>query len=214
MNAGGTVDWVALQAPFHNDDIEWRVQGKPTKNKTYLVLPYVTNRAIQQRLDDVVGPAGWTNMFIKGPGGGVMCGISIGGVTKWDGADHTDIEAVKGGLSDAMKRAAVQWGIGRYLYSLPKFYVKAQKSGKYYTRDFGAWDPPPISVRRARCKPPSDKPDPGSGNGACPAVRLKAALAYFEKKGIFEGELEDHVQKKVALWTDADIETLKSIYGL
>lgn len=39
-------------------------------------------------------------------------------VTKWDGAENTDVEAVKGGLSDSMKRAAVQWGIGRYLYQL------------------------------------------------------------------------------------------------
>lgn len=37
---------------------------------------------------------------------------------KEDGAMETDIEPFKGGLSDSLKRAAVHWGIGRYLYSL------------------------------------------------------------------------------------------------
>lgn len=44
-------------------------------------------------------------------------------VTKWDGAENTAVEAVKGGLSGAMKRAAVQWGIGRYLYKLDTNFV-------------------------------------------------------------------------------------------
>lgn len=50
--------------------------------------------------------------------GGVECGISIKidgeWITKWDAAENTQVEAVKGGRSGAMKRAAVQWGIGRY----------------------------------------------------------------------------------------------------
>jgi hypothetical protein len=44
-------------------------------------------------------------------------------ITKWDGAEQTQIEAVKGGLSGSMKRAAVQWGIGRYLYDLETNFV-------------------------------------------------------------------------------------------
>jgi hypothetical protein len=39
-------------------------------------------------------------------------------VTKWDGAENSQIESVKGGLSDSFKRAAVKWSIGRYLYRL------------------------------------------------------------------------------------------------
>ena len=37
-------------------------------------------------------------------------------IGKSDGADDSNIEAAKGGLSAALKRAAVQWGIARYLY--------------------------------------------------------------------------------------------------
>ena len=116
----------ALQAPFPDSDIEWRAQRSGIKNgKGWAVLlAYVTNRAIQERLDDAVGIENWKNEYLPAPDGGVMCGISIRfdsndeWITKWDGAENTNVEAVKGGLSGAMKRAAVQWGIGRYLYNL------------------------------------------------------------------------------------------------
>jgi hypothetical protein len=35
-----------------------------------------------------------------------------------DGAEQTDIESFKGGISGALKRAGAAWGIGRYLYNL------------------------------------------------------------------------------------------------
>jgi hypothetical protein len=114
-----------LQAPFDDKDIEWRAQrsGMSKANRPYaILLAYVTNRAIQDRLDQAFGIGGWKNEYARAPEGGVMCGISIKledeWITKWDGAENTDIEAVKGGLSNSMKRAAVQWGIGRYLYNL------------------------------------------------------------------------------------------------
>lgn len=113
----------ALQAPFEDKDIEWRAQTSGEKNGKYwaLLLAYVTNRAIQDRLDDVMGIENWRNAYDKAPDGGILCGLSLKfdeWVTKYDGAENTAMEAVKGGLSGAMKRAAVQWGIGRYLYNL------------------------------------------------------------------------------------------------
>lgn len=119
------VDLSRLKEPFAPREVEWRVAqvGEKRDGTPWAkVLAYITNRAIMNRLDDVVGPSNWCNKFDQGPGGGVICGISlkIDGewITKWDGAENSDIEAVKGGLSDSMKRAAVQWGIGRYLYDL------------------------------------------------------------------------------------------------
>jgi hypothetical protein len=144
-----------LKKPFSADDIEWRVQrsglkdGKPWA----MVLAYVTNRAIQDRLDDVCGPENWKNEFVPAPDGGVLCGISIlvgdKWVTKWDGAPNTNFEAVKGGLSGAMKRAAVQWGIGRYLYRLEATFANIAPDGIYRDKvdDNGKpiwfrWNPP------------------------------------------------------------------------
>lgn len=115
-----------LADPFEAHDIEWRVQqsGVSGSSKPWvMVIPYITNRAIQQRLDDVVGIDGWKNEFKEATSGkGYLCGLSIrfgdNWITKWDGSEYTQVEALKGALSGAMKRTAVQFGIGRYLYSL------------------------------------------------------------------------------------------------
>lgn len=129
-----------LSKPFPAKDIEWRVQTAGEKNgKVWaMVLAYVTNRAIMERLDAVAGPENWRNEYKEWIGGSVLCGISIKidgeWVTKWDGAEQTDIEAVKGGLSGAMKRAAVQWGIGRYLYNLEATMAVVLEHGEYYQK--------------------------------------------------------------------------------
>lgn len=115
-----------LADPFEAHDVEWRVQqsGVSGSSKPWvMVIPYITNRAIQQRLDDVVGIDGWKNEFKEATSGkGYLCGLSIrfgdNWITKWDGSEYTQVEALKGALSGAMKRTAVQFGIGRYLYSL------------------------------------------------------------------------------------------------
>jgi hypothetical protein len=146
------IDFKGLQDFFAPDSIEWRIQTSGEKNGRVwaICVPYVTNRAIQGRLDEVVGPENWSNEFRPGPDGGVMCGLSIRvgdqWVTKWDGAENTDVEGVKGGLSGAMKRAAVQWGIGRYLYTLEETFAHVGESGRFRgkTRDGKPfrWDPP------------------------------------------------------------------------
>lgn len=135
--------WAELRAPFMPDDIEWRVQqgaigrdGKPWAK----VLAYVTNRAIQERLDEIVGPDNWQNEFRVTPGG-TICRLgvrvkrddkSFEWVWKEDGSDESDIEAFKGGLSGAMKRAAsTGFGIGRYLYRLPPGWAVFREDGRY-----------------------------------------------------------------------------------
>lgn len=130
-----------LAQPFNQEDLEWRVQavGKTNDGKPWArVLAYVTNRAIQQRLDDVCGAFGWKNNFYPLPnsvGDGAMCSISIKfgdeWITKYDGADNTNIEATKGGLSGAMKRAGVQWNIGRYLYDIEAMYAECKTSDEF-----------------------------------------------------------------------------------
>ena len=128
----------ALAEPFPASDIEWRIQSSGFKNDKYwaMVLAYVDNRAIQDRLDEVCGPLGWQNEYKAGPQGGIICGLSIWcdtkkqWVTKWDGSDNTQIEAVKGGLSASMKRSGSQWGIGRYLYNLDAMFAQTSTDNK------------------------------------------------------------------------------------
>ena len=127
-----------LQEFFKEDEIEFRV-GATNRDKTKgMALAYVTNRAIQNRLDEIFGPFGWKNEYIEWKGDSQLCGISIWDdgreqwITKWDGADNSAMEGTKGGLSDSMKRAAAQWGIGRYLYSFPVQWVALKEQGKSY----------------------------------------------------------------------------------
>lgn len=140
-----------LLAPFNDSDIEWRLQWVNNDNTSGLAVPYVDNRAIQTRLDDVIGIDNWKNEYIPWHNAMYMdsnknkrqfesqiCGISIyfegknEWITKYDGAEDSEIESIKGGLSDSMKRAAVQWGIGRYLYSTESVFVDVElnKKGK------------------------------------------------------------------------------------
>lgn len=149
---------IRLQEPFPSKDIEWRVSraGEKNNNPWAMVLAYVTNRAIQERLDSIFSCFGWRNEYKEGPQGGVICGISVKfddeWVTKWDGAENTAVESIKGGLSGSMKRAAVQWGIGRYLYNLTENFAIVSAGGKH--RDsfkdksgkkvFFKWDPPTL----------------------------------------------------------------------
>ena len=125
--------WEKLAAPFEEHEIEWRC-GATNKDKTKcLALPYITNRAIQNRLDSVLGPQNWQAHF-RNIDGGFICTIALLVDGEWtakeDGASSTNFEPIKGGISDSMKRAAVQFGIGRYLYDAESIWAPAKQVGK------------------------------------------------------------------------------------
>lgn len=93
-------------------------------DSTPLFLSYVDARYVYDTLDEIVGPANWQSAFQETVLEGVRAGIGInvrgvGWVWKWDAGVPSNIEPVKGAHSDALKRAAVQWGIGRDLYDRP-----------------------------------------------------------------------------------------------
>jgi hypothetical protein len=120
-------DFKALRAPFDPNDVQWRV-GSTTKDKSKgMALAYVDARAVMDRLDDVCGQGGWQCRYSHA-NGKTVCDIAVKCGEEWiwkaDGAGDSDIEAEKGALSDAFKRAAVRWGIGRYLYELDSPWVK------------------------------------------------------------------------------------------
>ena len=75
-------------------------------------------------------------------------------------ADNTVIERVKGGLSNAMKRAGVQWGIGRYLYKLPTTFANFESGGRFKARIDGSpyrWNPPKLEEEFLPPKPKNKK---------------------------------------------------------
>jgi len=125
-----------LREPFSNNEIEWKIQVTTQDKARGMVVAYMDARAVQKRLDEVVGPFNWKNVYSLWHDNSQMCGISIFNaernewVTKFDGAENSDIEPIKGGLSDSFKRAATAWGIGRYLYEMDGIWVDVEAKGK------------------------------------------------------------------------------------
>jgi len=117
-----------LAAPFPPDAVSWRV-GSMTKDKSKArALAYLDARDVMDRLDSVLGASGWQCEYIPMPNGTTCCRIALKLDGEWvwkaNGAGNTDIEAEKGAYSDAFKRAAVLWGVGRYLYAIDSPWVK------------------------------------------------------------------------------------------
>lgn len=127
-----------LSAPFMPEEIDWRV-GSTNGDKTKgMALAYMDARAVMDRLDNSCGPQNWQCQYTQA-GSIMICAIGIkfgdDWVWKQDGAGATDFEGEKGAMSDAFKRAAVRWGVGRYLYDIKAPWVKIEQFGKSYKID-------------------------------------------------------------------------------
>jgi len=118
-----------LTRPFGDDDVYWRVER--AFGRKAMVLCYLDARALQNRLDDVLGAESWTCTYRETSSGKNICTLSIKINGEWipkeDGAGDTQFEAAKGGISGALKRAGVAWGIGRHLYDLGNTWVDLQE---------------------------------------------------------------------------------------
>lgn len=109
-----------MAEPFPETAISWRV-GATNKDKSQgMALGYIDARDVMERLDEVVG-MNWKCTYSHADKK-TICEISIlvdgEWVTRSNGAGDSEIEAEKGAISDAFKRAGVMFGIGRYLYKL------------------------------------------------------------------------------------------------
>lgn len=131
-------------------DCKWRVQSFSKNKAQGQCVAYIDARDVMDLLDEVCGQENWQSDF-KDIGGQTFAGIgiNIGGewAWKWDTGSESNIEKEKGQASDSLKRAAVQWGIGRFLYDLPIQYVpanevKGDKNFPYPVNEQGAriWD--------------------------------------------------------------------------
>lgn len=203
-----------LQAPFELDELEWRVGATNADKDKGIALVYVTSRAIQQRLDDVFGVFGWRNEFKEWKAKEQICGISVlfngEWITKWDGASDTNTEGTKGGLSGAMKRAAVQWGIGRYLYDIPKQWVRIKPIGK------NSYKLDEIPKLPEWALPKFEKQNPNfdfeTQEFEIPE-NVQKCLDAFKGFGITRAELENHLHKEAFMFDEQDLQSIKPIYS-
>lgn len=151
------MDPAALAAEFPPHVVSWRCQTISRDGNKGLALAYIDARDVMRRLDEVCTPAGWQDRY-EVHGSKTLCYLSlrIGDVwiTKADGAGDTDVEAEKGSLSDAFKRAAVKWGIGRYLYDVPAPWVPCEIYEAGGKKRWSKWTTDPWScVRQPRPAP-------------------------------------------------------------
>lgn len=135
-----------LKEPFLSSRIHWRVGATTKDKKKGIALAYIDARDVMNRLDSVCDD--WSDSYQTEPPrsvrkkdysgeyyfeqipGRVICTLTINGISRADGAGETAVEGEKGGISDAFKRAAVKFGVGRYLYYLPNQWVELEAAGR------------------------------------------------------------------------------------
>lgn len=161
-----------LAEPFAADVISWRAQSVSNKEgraPAAMALAYIDARDVMRRLDEVCGPGNWQNRYPHA-GSKTICEIGIKHDGEWiwkaNGAGDTDIEAEKGAISDGFKRAAVMWGIGRYLYDMPTVWAECELDSR---GKWKCWTPKGLetlrrtgTVKVATAAPtaPVSRPDP------------------------------------------------------
>jgi hypothetical protein len=167
----------ALAAPFDPAEVKFK-PGVVSGNRA-LALAYVDARVIQDRLDEVLGVMGWQDSYKVLPDGSVMCRlrIRIGGqwITKVDVGGQSEQpdggDRTKAAFSEALKRAAVKFGVGRYLYRLPGLWCDYDPHKRQFVR------PPTLP---ASALPPKAPKQPAST--PAPAQPAKAATEPNAKR--------------------------------
>lgn len=181
------VNYPLLTTTLPLDAIEWRIQtqgltkaGKPWA----MVVPYADARYLMSVLDAACGPENWRDSYEEGPQGGVKCCLSIrtGGdwVTKEDVAENTQVEAIKGGVTDAFKRACVKWNVAnvRSLYGVGECWAEFHAQGRFTTKLEGErrkWNPPVLDLP-ASAGAPAPAPTPGEIVPTIPASKEQQAM--------------------------------------
>jgi hypothetical protein len=119
----------ALAEPFGEGEVKFRA-GATSGNRA-LALAYIDSRVVMDRLDAVLGPINWQDHYEFLPDGSVLCKLSLRLAGEWvvkmdvggESEQKDEGDRRKAAVSDALKRTAVKWGIGRYLYRLPQQWV-------------------------------------------------------------------------------------------
>ena len=173
-----------------------RVQGKYPEGTRGLVVAYIDARQVFSRLDELFGPDGWQTGYrvLDTASGALECTLTVGGISKSDvGYPNRsgDEEPLKAAYSDATKRAAVQWGIGRWLYDEEAQWVGIDQQGRVVNeRKPVAGGQKPAASEQNRRPPTEHRPPatehqpPTNGNGeATPKQR-----AFIERLCAAKGE--------------------------
>ena len=207
----------ALAAPFDPDELKFK--PAVVSGNRALALAYVDARTIQDRLDQVLGVAGWQDDYECLPDGSVVCRlrlrlgeewvtkVDVGGPSEQpDGGDR-----MKAAFSDALKRAAVKFGVGRYLYRLPSQWADYDPQRRQFVRTPAL----PTFALSAAPKPAAKPTHRLPANGAELQKRLQDYEAKLVAQGLCSrGALLQHIAEAgvkaghgpdLAAWSDLAI---------
>jgi hypothetical protein len=220
----------ALASPF--DLREVRFKPAVVSGNRALALAYVDARVIQDRLDDVLGVTGWQDEYECLPDGSVVCRLRLRlgdeWITKMDVGGQSEQpdegDRRKAAFSDALKRAAVKFGVGRYLYRLPSQWVEYDSHKRQFARTptlppsalpKAKKQTPPVRLNAESAQPAATKNGSNKNGPAMPANgdelqrRVHDYDARLAQQGVCQpGELVKHiVQAGVKAGYEADLAT-------
>lgn len=112
-----------LRQPFTPESVRFKVQSR--FGDAALIVAYIDARLVSERLNAIC-PADWWDEYEND---GAICHLTVFGVTRTDRGVKSQTEGEKGIYSDSFKRAAVKFGVGVSLYSIPKIILKTQGDG-------------------------------------------------------------------------------------
>lgn len=171
---------LALLNPFPAESVKWLPRN--VKGNRCLAMPYIDARLVMDRLDEVIGVGNWSDEYEFATNGCSICKLTVkmpgtgDVVTKCDVGSPSEQpdsgDKLKAAVSDALKRTAVKFGIGRYLYRIPP--------------QWADYDPVKKQIVRKPQLPAS----------ALPVAPVRDAVRYHEEDDWEEGEVPNHEPPK------------------
>lgn len=197
----------ALLAPFSKHVIKWRAGDISADGTLARALAYIEARDVMDRLDEVLGPGNWEDEYqvtrMSDKRAIVTCRITLHhdgrSITKSDGTD-VDLESSegfelgKGSISEAFKRAAVKWGVGRYLYRLEAPWMPVNSRGYLeYAPTLPDWAVPENERGQKDDEPPSNvAPLPTQAEKTSKDAETSS---HKEKVADLSGQVASYLQK-------------------
>ena len=148
-----------LRRPFTPDAVKFKPQS--VKNGKTLVVAYFDVRLVIERLN-LVCPHLWSDRYEPTPGGLMWCHLTVDGITRSDVGEGIG----KNVVTDALKRAAVKFGVGVSVKAIPMTFLEGEikymdaAATKLCRERYSAWLD---AVGREQFGDPFDHGDTGDG---------------------------------------------------
>lgn len=206
-----------LFSEFPREAISWRAQSVTKDGTKAMALAYIDARDVMDRLDSVCGSAGWQTDYPHA-GTKTVCRIGIKVDDEWiwksNGAGDTDIESEKGALSDAFKRAAVLWGIGRYLYDLDAPWVPCETTEWNGKKQWKRWTVDPWSCVKGAARSSASMRKETDGRGDDLFAQIRHEISECGSTVALDGLYKTWIAKaRNDNWPGAWIDTMQGDFG-